>query len=165
MDITTGKTLWTLDLAYWLHTPAIFERLVYVTSKEGYLFAVDAQTRKELWKAKPDATDFPRHPITPPAGSDGVVCLSDHCLYAVEATSGKTLWSFKPEDQGAWSAPTICDGFVYFGGQKGHIYALDLVTGKKLWDMQVGSDACEDLVLAEGVLCFGRWDGYVYALK
>src|SRR3954463_98848 len=48
-------------------------------------------------------------------------------------------WSFKSDTGDFTGTPVVAGGVVVAGDQGGWVYALDAVTGKKLWSKQVGS--------------------------
>lgn len=85
------------------------------------------------------------------AVADGVAIVfhrlaDEDTLSAFDAVSGKALWSqgfatdFQPaivEDDGPRAVPTIHDGRVYALASGGGLYAVDLKTGKPVWQRQV----------------------------
>ncbi|HUS47149.1 MAG TPA: PQQ-binding-like beta-propeller repeat protein [Phycisphaerae bacterium] len=116
-----------------------------------------------------------------PAVSKGVVCFmgSDGSLRAVDAKTGKAKWSFQDKEAakeqarapgpqvvtgGAQGpAPLIADGTVYVSARAGHIYAVDLATGRLKWK-SASADGFGPPAIAGGVLYVGGTDGGVYAL-
>src|SRR3954447_3114661 len=48
-------------------------------------------------------------------------------------------WSFKSDTGDFTGTPVVAGGVVVAGDEGGWVYALDAVTGKKLWSKQVGS--------------------------
>jgi len=76
----------------------------------------------------------------------------------------KLRWTFKTKDM-IKSSPAIGDGRVFIGSYDGHLYALDIKTGKEIWRF-----FCEDGVesspcLLEDVVYFGACDAHLYALE
>jgi outer membrane protein assembly factor BamB len=80
----------------------------------------------------------------------------DQSVYALDAVNGSRLWRFHTlntglDDEDVGAGPTIglpgrngfADGVVYVDGKDGIEYALDLLTGKKIWSFTLGpgSDA------------------------
>ena len=45
------------------------------------------------------------------------------------------------------------------------IYALDALTGKKLWKRETGTQVTSSPVISRGVVVIGRGDGYGYTLN
>src|SRR6266481_2448466 len=135
-------------------SPAIADAVVYITSLDGHLFAIDQETGKEKWNFKS------RMPIaSSPAVSGRTVYFvsSAGSLAAIDAATGKPKWVFATEFErkfeaknlhgypspaqtipDAWdiwiSSPAVANGKVYFGSGDGHVYALDAANGRKRWD-------------------------------
>jgi outer membrane protein assembly factor BamB len=75
----------------------------------------------------------------------------DQSVYALNAVNGSRLWRFHtmntgPTNEDVGAGPTIglpgrngfADGVVYIDGKDGIEYALDLLTGKKIWSHTLG---------------------------
>ena len=75
----------------------------------------------------------------------------DQSVYALNAAKGFRLWRFHtmntgPKNEDVGAGPTIglpgrngfVDGVVYIDGKDGIEYALDLLTGKKIWSFTLG---------------------------
>jgi outer membrane protein assembly factor BamB len=74
----------------------------------------------------------------------------DQSVYALNAVDGSLLWRFKTRyrgrDEDVGAGPTIgpqgsngfAAGVVYIDGKDGIEYALDLLTGKKIWQYTLG---------------------------
>ena len=120
--------------------PTVDDGVVYVGSMDGYLYAVDSQTGRELWKFEAG------HPvISTPAVADGTVyfgsgCVGEFCLrrpdsdynfYALDSQTGQEIWRFKTGG-GVASSPLVADDLVYFGSEDQHVYALDRQTGQEI---------------------------------
>lgn len=74
------------------------------------------------------------------------------------------MWKFatlKPDV----AAPVIAGGKVYIGGSDGHFRAIELATGKLIWDFdQVKGFVVDRPLLYEGRVYFGCWANDFYAL-
>jgi outer membrane protein assembly factor BamB len=74
---------------------------------------------------------------------------ADDVVIAIDAATGKTRWKAVFEDKGItyaagkrgeWSVtPCAADGKVFAFGTTGRLYALDLATGKVLWESHIGA--------------------------
>lgn len=75
----------------------------------------------------------------------------DQSVYALNAVDGSLVWRFHtrntgPENEDVGAGPTIAlpgrngfaHGVVYIDGKDGVEYALDLLTGKKIWSFTLG---------------------------
>ena len=172
-------------------TPTVYRGKVYVSggfhSKEFYCF--DAATGALVWAIDID-DDGPTAAVC-----DGDVCVfnTESCtLFAVDAATGKHLWSHWLGDP-LTSTPTIANGVVFTsypanggGGQNDNaakakvppagaakkappcshvLIALDLKTGKILWQKWIESDVMSAPVATDKELFFTTFGGVVYKLN
>ncbi len=106
MDAATGKELWSFARAYPNRAPqgnkrniAIYEDRLISTSSDGFVFAVDARTGKQVWEVKiTGPANVSSGPIiaggrvisgracAPGAGPEGCVIVAN------DARTGKELW-------------------------------------------------------------------------
>ena len=165
-------------------SPVWHDKVLYFGGDDGNVYAVDAETGRQLWKR---TTGGPV-PATP-AVADGRVYVGsyDGKFYAFEARSGAALWKFstggerrfeakglhgiQPRDQTVadpfdvfLSSPVVAQGSVYFGSGDGNLYALDAATGQLRWKFQTGDVVHASPAYADGVVYVGSWDSYLYAV-
>lgn len=131
-----GRTLFTLSLdpTYCLAqaTPAIANNVLYVTSPDGWVTALDlSKNGTELWSYQVYNKLFPSDPIltSSPAYADHILYVGtpNGFLYALNtSTNGSELWNRQtfPYDQ---AIPVVTDaivtnGVVFFGGENGRFY-------------------------------------------
>ena len=88
----------------------------------------------------------------------------DNSVYALNAASGSRLWRFRTvqtgQDQDVGAGPTISSpgvngfssGVVYIDGKDGVEYALNLLTGKKIWSFTLGPGSANALAVGEAAL-------------
>src|SRR5205823_12212689 len=82
---------------------------------------------------------------------------------------GSLKWLFEAERElaGVWTTPVLsADGrTIYFGANKGGVYALDTETGTKRWQFNVyGSIYASSVLDASGVLYTATTIEHVYAV-
>jgi outer membrane protein assembly factor BamB/formylglycine-generating enzyme required for sulfatase activity len=113
-------------------SPVAVDGVVYVGSDDGNVYAVDAESGREVWRF----TTGDRV-VSSAAVVDGMVYIgsNDRQLYAVDARTGEEMWRFL--GRGAMVAsPAVAYGLV-FGGYTtwsgGGIPGLDGRTGKEVW--------------------------------
>ena len=129
--------------------PIVIDGVMYVTGWDGWLWAIDAKTGKELWRYKHEI------PIDTPlccgnvnrgvAVAKGKVFMTtpNAHLVAVNAESGKRVWRRVFGDvragESATMAPLVVKNLVIVGnsgadyGVIGHIDAFDIDTGRRVW--------------------------------
>ncbi|HEX4826122.1 MAG TPA: PQQ-binding-like beta-propeller repeat protein [Candidatus Polarisedimenticolaceae bacterium] len=158
--------------------------VVYVTSLDTYLYAIDQETGKEKWKFKS------RMPIaSSPAVSSGTLYFvsGTGALAAIDVATGQPKWVFVAEHErkfeaknlhgypstaqtipDAWdiftSSPAVVNGKVYFGSGDGNVYAVDAATGILQWKYATRDVVHASPAVANGVVYVGSWDSTLYAL-
>jgi outer membrane protein assembly factor BamB len=119
----------------------------------------------------------------PPAGADGIgsgasptvapdgmvyIGANNSNMYAL-TPDGKLLWLFEAEREvaGIWSTAALSEdgSLLYFGANKGGIYAVSRADGSVAWRFPVPSSIYSSAALdGEGVLYTGSTVGHLYAL-
>lgn len=135
------------------------EGIVFLTSDDGYLYAIDLYTGTEIWKVWIEAQ------YSSPVVVDDIIYVGsgDDKLYALHVEDGSEVWVFDADNY-VWTTPFVEDGIVYFGDGDGSVYAVDADDGSQLWKFIAGGRVVSSPLVANGVIYFGSWDYYVYAL-
>jgi polyvinyl alcohol dehydrogenase (cytochrome) len=146
-NVAMLKPLWTFHGAATTSTPAVLEGVVYLSTWDGKVHALDAHTGTERW-----ATTLPDLIDSSPAVSATQVFVSDDngSMHALERSTGKLQWS-KVVDPHAeahlWSSPIYIEsaGLVVVGvasGEeqtqgpysfRGSVVGLDAKSGNEKW--------------------------------
>ncbi|MBI5327615.1 MAG: PQQ-binding-like beta-propeller repeat protein [Deltaproteobacteria bacterium] len=71
---------------------------------------------------------------------------------------------FIPYEPTEYSSPAIVDNIIYIGSTDKHFYAIDLITGKKIWGISTTGAVESSPTLADGRVYFGTGDGILYCL-
>jgi len=133
----------------WEAAPIVVDGVMYVSGWDGYVWALDAATGQELWRY--------RHaiPLDVPLCCGNVnrgVAVANGRVYfatanghvvALDATNGTRVWDMTVADVRAGEsftvAPLVVKNMVIVGssggeyGVRGHIDALDLGSGQRVW--------------------------------
>jgi eukaryotic-like serine/threonine-protein kinase len=121
----------------------------------------------------PPATDNPLNPKnTGVADADSWPMFHGRpdLIGVSDSPLGKDLvlrWSFQadPDRAAVKSSPVIADGRVYFGCENGKVFALELATGRKVWEVKFdGSVMATPLVLGNTIYV-GTNESVFYALS
>ena len=138
--------------------PFIKAGVVYFGCNDHYLYAVDAESGRELWKFR--AEDLVYSPIV--YENRIFVGSTDRHLYCL-TLDGKLVWKFRT-DGVVRSRPAAINGVVYFGSMDHHVYALDM-SGNLIWKFR--TDDCIDLdtTVDEKRVYIGSWDFVFYAIN
>ncbi len=154
-------------------TPAVSATRVFVGSGDSTLYALDRSNGTPVWTF---AAGGPVH--SSPAVSHGLVIAATlgGRIFAVSETSGALRWSVQTGSTlprnitpaGGWdlyvSSPVVVDRTVIIGAGDGHVYALDLTSGKERWRLQTGGKVRATPSVKDGVAVVGSWNGRVYAI-
>jgi len=62
------------------------------------------------------------------------------------------------------STPAVSQGVVCFGNDAGHLYAVDLQSGRQRWAFATGGSILSALAVADGAVYCRSVDGYLYAV-
>jgi len=79
------------------------------------------------------------------------------------STSLETLWLYEAEDA-IESTPAVADGTVYFTSVDGHLYAVDLSSGKLRWKYAAGAPIKSSPAVGDEDVYFGDEDGVFHAV-
>lgn len=177
-DLATGKREWTFDTAGatldsskfgWDRTtlqssPAVAGGIVYVGSRDGSFYAVDAKSGTLRWKHD----DGVPWVITSPAVDGGHVFFGSsdgHYVGSFDAATGKEEWKTNV-DVIVWSSPAIAGDVILAGDGAGRLNAFDRATGKQLWNFRAAASDLYSSPVVDGNLVFvGATDGAIYAVR
>lgn len=128
--VNTPKLVWRFDTGGEVYSsPAISNGMLYVASKDGVLFALDAASGSERWQFR--ISEYVTR--SSPAVIDGTVYIGGGFgFYAIDAKTGQQRWSI-PIRYAGQASPTVANGVVIVTSQEGWVYALDAATGETVW--------------------------------
>ncbi len=127
---TTGDPLWASPI--WSESCGC----IYQVSMDDYLYALDPETGKLLWKSESLGGPI----VSKPAISvSGLIVLGtfNNEIIALNEESHDVEWRVQMDDW-AWASPLIDGEQVYASDISGTFYALDLETGQVNWQIQPG---------------------------
>ncbi len=151
LDAATGHIRWRKPLGSPARSsPTLADGRLYTTTLEGKLLAFAADTGEPAWNYQASTTVTSLFAVSSPAAADGFVIAGFNSgeLVAVRADSGALAWSdslasaqgtSSLTDLSAISAlPVIDQGRVFAIGVDGLLVSLDLRSGRRLWERDVG---------------------------
>ena len=156
-----GSLKWVFPTGAAIHSsPVVVGDTVYIGSRDGKLYALDAETGAKRWEYQTGSWVE-----SSPSVAKGVVYIgsNDGNLYAINARSGEKLWEF-PTRYPIMSSPAVADGVLYFGADDHYIYAVDTADGTKLWDFDAGSTVKSSPVVVNGIVHVGSANNFFYTL-
>ena len=135
----TGKPIWRARTdARVVSGPAVIGDLVAVGTLDAEVIALKRADGTPLWRAKVSS-----EVMAPPAGDGNVVVVrtGDGFIQGLSAVTGERLWildrSVPNLTLRGLSEPLVVDGRVYAGMDNGRLLALELDSGKVLWEQAV----------------------------
>ena len=182
LNAGTGDELWRRKLSTPLRAaPTSRDGRVFVVTLSNELFALDAASGRVLWShaeiAEPAGLVGAASPAV--AGEIVVAPFSSGEIVALRAANGRVVWSerltpLRRTDPVSSLAhirglPVIDRGMVIAVSNSGRTMAIDLRTGNRVWEQQIGGThtpwvAGDFVYLVTGdshVVCLSRSDGRV----
>jgi outer membrane protein assembly factor BamB len=182
LDAATGKRIWVQNVGAPVHgAPTVADGRVFATTVANQLQALDAADGHVLWTHSgiPEPASLLGAASPAVAGDIVVVAYTSGELYALRVANGRVLWSDNlatAQPLGALNSiadvrgqPVIDRDRVFAVSQSGLMVAIDLRTGDRVWEQNVGSThapwAAGDFVYVldndNEVVCLTRDDGQV----
>ena len=165
LDVKTGEHLWNIDFK----RPMCGHRrpLLAISGNRAYfrqyridsssrLYCMDMKTRDILWQREIEQTTFL-------SATRKLVLLRGRHVEGIDSQTGQTIWTCAAEGCG----PVTTSGkHVYFvdSGQRNHLVAVHIKTGKKIWSMP-GIQSCDGFARLGDTGYIKTLDGTVHALN
>ena len=177
LDLASGKQVWKYDTEgrplnsatfgfdrrSILSSPAVADGTVFIGSRDGHLYALDASKGTAKWNYSHRGS----WAISSPAVLKSAVyegSSDGHFFNAVSTTDGHEIWRFL-SDSVMWSSPALAGSTAYIGDGQGNLFAIDLASGQERWRYVATAGIVSSPAIANGVLYFGSNDGRIYALR
>ena len=182
LDAATGNQLWTAKPAGPLRgSPTIAFGSVYVMTQDNRIHALNAEDGKPLWAESGSSGQTGVFGVAAPAAGAGTVIAgySTGEISAYRYENGRTLWSDALARTSISTQvgvltdldadPIIDSGRVYALGQGGRMAAYELVSGQRIWELNlagistpaVAGDWIFTLTDDGRLLCIARTSGKV----
>ncbi|CAG0958503.1 Outer membrane protein assembly factor BamB [Anaerolineae bacterium] len=122
VDIATGELRWRYDTGNW--TPSFLGagNVVYFSSANTQVFALDANTGEDLWQFNIPEGTF-NYLLDAPILLDGKLYFltQQGDFFALDAASGGLLWQAATEVSAARTSPAIGNGWLVIGDIEGKV--------------------------------------------
>jgi outer membrane protein assembly factor BamB len=182
LEAATGKEVWRYQMTAPARSgPAVSQGRVYAISIDNTTHAIDANTGRRLWSHSgiSESAGFTGAGSPVIDGNTLIVGYSSGEIFALRAEGGRVLWSDSLSGvirSGEISAmadirglPAVDRGLVIVSSQAGRTVAIDLRSGARIWEQEIGSLGqpwvAGDFVYVMGVsgelACLVRRDGRV----
>lgn len=150
LNADDGAEIWKVKPSGPLRgSPTIAFGQVYVMTQDNQVFALDAATGELLWNDAGSATQAGVFGVAAPAAGQGTVIAgySSGELSAYRYENGRTLWADALSRTNISTQvgsltdidadPIIDSGRVYALGQGGRMAAYELLTGQRIWELNL----------------------------
>lgn len=151
ISVNDGAVLWRKSLLVPVRAaPTIADGRVYAVTIDNQLSALDAKTGDIQWQHRGIAESATLMGAASPAveGDNVVVAYSSGEIFCLRAENGRVLWNYAltmPTQVGALPAiadirglPVVDHGRVYAVSHSGRIASVDLRTGDREWESDIG---------------------------
>jgi outer membrane protein assembly factor BamB len=130
-------------------TPVVVNNVLYASTEDGGVYALNTTTGSLLWHTQLDASDGSANLSSPTVLNGGVYVAgySSGHLYALNADTGSVVWRSQYNSGGGIASLTASDGVLYISNDVS-IYALRASDGNQLWHTQ--TDGHRNLLTAVG---------------
>lgn len=127
----SGTPGWSFSASGQVSGVAVGAGLVFFTSGDGVLHALNATTGVTAW-----TYTLASGIAGQPAVANGIVYVGDYQgnFYALRAKNGALLWQAGKAPDTIWGAPAVANGIVYVEDASGDFYAYQAASGELLWD-------------------------------
>jgi outer membrane protein assembly factor BamB len=160
--LPSGTLKWSFAAGDIIHSSAaVAKGTVYFGSRDGKLYAVDAETGKERWSFQTGSRVESSPAVV---GGRVFVGSNDGFMYSLDAGTGRELWRYRTLYP-IVSSPAVADGIVYFGADDYAVYAIDAVRGTRVWRFNAKGPVQSSPVIVNGLVYVASGTEYVFVLN
>lgn len=132
-----GKLLWSRSLGPIFSSPVVGLNMLFITSTDGYLYALKQDTGEIAWRARLDNSLTDATPAL--EGQVLFVALHSTALEALDAYTGQVYWVSETGQK--IQAPPLVVGNHVLVATILSLWALDATSGRTLWTFHHGAVA------------------------
>jgi outer membrane protein assembly factor BamB len=141
-------------------TPHFYDGVIYITSLDGILYAIDAKSGWVIWRYRMESGSI----STPTTHENHIyVGSTDNSFYCINIKSANKVWSFDTDNQ-VNSSPVFYKGAVYFCNIDGLVYSLHAGSGRLRWKYQTEGSITGSPIIVDDILYIGATNNKIYAL-
>ena len=144
-----GRVKWTFVTDEPLDSsPAVVDGLVYLTTGDGRVVALDRSTGQLAWEHRTGLVSS----STPVVAGDLIIAVfTPGLLVALDRETGAKRWEVDI-DQPVLSSPIVAEGSLYFGAGDWKLHALDAATGEERWSFVTKDWIVSPVAYADGTV-------------
>lgn len=141
-------------------SPVIAQGIVYFTSVDSTLYALDAKTGWVIWRFRLGKASI----STPCINNEQLYVGSiDGVIYCLESGSAREIWRYVTQNQ-VTASPMVLNDLLLCGSVDGNLYSLDTRTGKLRWRFETKGPITGTPATNKDLIYFGSADNNFYAL-
>ncbi len=149
---SSGEEIWLTNLNTPMRgSPTFADGRVFALTHDNQTYALDANDGNILWSEVGISENAGLVGAASPAviGNTVIAAYSSGEIYAMRVENGRVLWSDTLNTQGRLTAmatlrdidghPVVYDGKVYAISHSGRMVSIDLRSGVRIWEQNIGS--------------------------
>jgi eukaryotic-like serine/threonine-protein kinase len=153
-EVELGGALWA--------QPSTDGKLVYVTSVDHHLYAINPETYDFAWPAIDLGGAVPGTPLVGPDGNVYIGSFASKVVKVDVATGKATPLISTPG--WIWGGPVSDGQLIYFGDLDGNLFAVDAASGSQSWTIKPDGPIVGSPLVLAGNIVFATESGSVYAV-
>jgi outer membrane protein assembly factor BamB len=161
LDRRNGRLKWSWNAGSAIESsPIVVNGIDYFGSAGGEMYALDLRTHRLRWRHYLGAK------ITSSAAiAGGRLFIGDYAgrLWALSPGNGATRWVGHVNGK-IYGTPAVAGGRVFVPSVAYSLTAFS-TSGRSLWRVRTGAYVYSSPAVAEGVVCFGSYDGSFYGVS
>jgi outer membrane protein assembly factor BamB len=182
LDAENGREIWRQEIGLPLRgSPTVSDGRVFSVTYDNQIYALSAENGSVIWNESGIAETAGILGAASPASEEGVVvaAYSSGEIFAMQAENGRTAWTDALTRTGQITAlsalsdidgdPVVDRGRVYAASHSGRMVAIDLRTGERVWERNIGSmfrlwlagDYIYAVSTESELVCLSRIDGRI----
>ncbi len=157
----TIQPIWTFKCGDDIRGSASYARgIVYFGSYDHYLYAVNADSGKLVWKYQTDGGIVSR-----PAIMDDYVFVGseDNRLHVLSARSGSLLWTYYTKGR-IRSSPFVAHGHIFIGSDDLSLHAININGGRGIWQIETIAEIRSTPFVTQDEIYVGNESGEFYCM-
>jgi outer membrane protein assembly factor BamB len=161
LNRTNGHVEWSWNSGSAIESsPIVVDGIDYFGTASGEMYALDLRTHRVKWRKSLGAK------ITSSAAiSGGRLFIGDYSgrLWALSPATGATRWVGQVSGK-IYGTPAVAGGKV-FVPSVAYSFSAFSTSGRRLWQVSTGSYVYASPAVADGVVCFGAYNGVFYGVS
>jgi outer membrane protein assembly factor BamB len=161
LNRTNGHVQWGWSSGSAIESsPIVVDGVDYFGTASGEMYALDLRAHRVKWRKSLGAK------ITSSAAiAGGRLFIGDYSgrLWALSPASGATRWVGQVDGK-IYGTPAVAGGKVFVPSVAFSFWAFS-TSGRRLWRIPTGSYVYSSPAVADGVVCFGAYNGVFYGVS